>query len=96
MRKRETEHVGAVVEEYIEALKLRGKMNQFHARNSWDEMMGPMVAQATTKIFFKNKTLFVYINSSVLKSELMMVKTKIKDMLNKKVGAQVVGDIIFR
>jgi len=96
MRKNESEHIGKVIDEYFEALKLRGKLNQFKAKKQWGEIMGPTVAAQTKKVYFKERTLYVHLGSPVLKNELLMMKTAIVKMINKNVNAEVVKDIVFR
>ena len=96
MRKSNTEHIGDIIEEYIDALKLRGKMKHFRATKLWPEVMGPAIAKATKKIYAKEGKMFVHIDSPVLKHELYMAKSGIINTLNKKLGGKVIIDIIFR
>jgi hypothetical protein len=54
-----------------------------------------MISNRTSKIFIKNKKLYVQINSAPLKNELSMSKSKILEMLNRDVSADVVEEVIF-
>ena len=96
MRKSNTQHIGDILEEYIDALKLRGKMRKYKVTKIWPQVMGPSIAKCTKSIFFKERVLFVTLNNPVLRSELHMSKSKIIEILNKEVGAEIVEDIVFR
>jgi hypothetical protein len=64
--------------------------------NSWNEVLGNNVARATTKLFIKNRVLFVYLKSPVVRNELMMLKTGIIKSLNEKVGEKIIDDIVIK
>ena len=55
--------------------------------------MGKVIAKRTKSVYIKDKTLFVFLNSSVLRNELMMMRQEIIDTLNKRVGENVIDDI---
>jgi hypothetical protein len=57
--------------------------------------MGTAVANRTTQIYVSQKKLFVRIESSVIKNELLIVKTGIIEKLNERVGNAVITDIVF-
>lgn len=96
MRRNKSEHIGEVIEQYIDALKLRAKMRQFHAKKYWHELMGPAISKHTKYLYFKGGKLFVAIDSPVLKNELMMNRQKIRQTINNKVGGDIIEEIIFR
>ena len=57
--------------------------------------MGKNVSQYTENIYIKNSTLYLKINSSVLKQELFYGKDKIIDNFNKEVGSDEIKKIVF-
>jgi predicted nucleic acid-binding Zn ribbon protein len=75
--------------------RLRGKFDETGVVAHWPEIMGTAVANRTTQIYVSQKKLFVRIESSVIKNELLMVKTGIIQKLNERAGADVITDIIF-
>lgn len=84
------------MDDYIKEMNLGGKLKEVGVINSWEEVVGKAISSRTTKIYFKDHKLFVHLNSSVVKSELLMLREALKDKLNKKAGSEVVKDIIFR
>ena len=64
--------------------------------DSWEKVVGGIFAKHTTHLSIKNGILYVKLDSSVLRSELAMARSKLVEMLNKEVGEKVIEDIIFR
>jgi predicted nucleic acid-binding Zn ribbon protein len=83
------------IQELLNAYKLKGKYNETHVIAAWSRLMGPMISNRTSKIFIKNKKLYVQLNSAPLKNELSMSKSKILEMLNRDVSADVLEEVIF-
>ena len=57
--------------------------------------MGKPIAKRTTKIFIKEKVMFVELTSAPLKQELSLSKTKILQILNNEAGENLLEDIVF-
>jgi hypothetical protein len=53
------------------------------------------VANRTKEIFIHDKKLFLRIESSVIKNELMMMRTQIIDKINNEAKGILVEEIIF-
>ena len=83
------------MEQMLKVYRLKGKYDETFAIASWEEVVGKAVASRTKEIFIRDKKLFVRLESSVVKNELKMMRTKIIDNLNEKAGAEVIQEIIF-
>ena len=73
MRRSNVQNIGDVVNELLKNLNIDHKLKEVRLTNSWGEVLGNNVARSTTKIFIKNRVLFVYLKSSVIRSELLMI-----------------------
>jgi hypothetical protein len=62
---------------------------------AWGNSMLPAVVQRTNSINFRNGVLSVYLNSSVLKNELTMVRQDLIQQLNEALGEEVILDMQF-
>ena len=93
MRKKESQKLGEIIREYVRAMDIDGKLKEVGLVKSWEEVIGRTVAKATNDIYIKNRKLFVYLNSSVIRNQLLMMKQGILDALNKKAGEKVIDDI---
>lgn len=95
MKKSNSEQVGDILRRFMRDEGLETPLNQFRLMSAWKDVMGDGVEQYTGDMFIKNQTLFVKIKSSVLKNNLMMMRTSLVDKLNNTVNAQVITDIHF-
>lgn len=84
-----------IIEEMLNTYRLKGKYNETRLISSWETIMGKPIATRTTKLFIKDKKLYVKLNSAPLKNELTMSKTKVLDLLQVEMGTRVVDDIVF-
>ncbi len=94
-RKADTSSLKEAINELLNVYKLRGKYNETHVVASWSRLMGPAIANRTSKIYIKDKKLFVQINSAPLKSELTMSRSKIVEILNKDISEAIVEEVVF-
>lgn len=85
------EGIGKLLNTY----RLKGKFDETSVLAYWPELMGKAVANRTTQIYVSQKKLFVRIESSVVKNDLMMVRTGIVQKINERAGAEVIVDIVF-
>ncbi|TKC07325.1 DUF721 domain-containing protein [Pedobacter frigoris] len=85
------EGIGKLLNTY----RLKGKFDETSVIAYWPELMGNAVANRTTQIYISQKKLFVRLESSVVKNDLMMVRTGIIQKINERAGAEVIVDIVF-
>lgn len=83
------------IDRLLAQYKLKGKFDETGVVNLWPDLMGTAVANRTKQIYVHQKKLFVRIESSVVKNELLIVKASIIDKLNERVGSQAITDIVF-
>lgn len=96
MRNKNEMSLGDAIRAYLKAMGLDKKLKERQVVNSWEEVMGKAVANATTNIALHNMVLYVQLNSSVARHQLQMMKSGIIDELNRKVGEVMVRDIVFK
>jgi len=87
--------IGEVIRELVETYHLEGKLNEMKVVQSWEKVVGKMIARFTKDIYMKRGKLFVRIDSPALKNELSYNTTMIIERLNNEAGCKVVDDIIF-
>ena len=95
MRKPNDITLKEAITKMLSIYRLRGKYDETGVVVHWPELMGTAVANRTTQIYVSNGKLFVRIESSVIKNELLMVKTGIIQKLNERAGSNVITEIIF-
>ena len=85
-----------VLDDMIGEMRIGGKMNEMNVRKHWHELMGTYITNHTQKIYFNKGKIFIYIESSALKQELYMAKSKIISSLNERLQEDLVNDLIIR
>ncbi len=96
MRKSQTQNISEIISLILKSNGLEDKLAQTRLIQSWEELLGKSVARLTKKIYVSNRTLFVSLNSSVVRSELQMIKKDLLIRLNEKAGKPVIDDIVLR
>lgn len=96
MRRSKTISLAEAVKDYITEMNLGGKLSEVAVINSWEEIVGKAISNRTTKIYIKEHILFVHLNSSVVRNELLMLRETLKEKLNEKAGSEVIKDIVLR
>ena len=96
MRRGNVQNIGEVISELLKEIHIDQKLKEIAVINSWGEVLGPNISRATVNLFIRNRVLFVSLSSSVVRNELLMLKSKIIKALNDKVGDKVVDDIVLR
>ncbi|MCX6325185.1 MAG: DUF721 domain-containing protein [Bacteroidia bacterium] len=96
MRRSKTISLAEAVKDYIKEMNLGGKLSEVGVINSWEEIVGKAISSRTSKIYIKDHILFVHLNSSVVRNELLMFKEILKEKLNEKAGCEVIKDIVLR
>lgn len=84
------------IEEFLVTYRLKDKLHNAKAIQAWESVVGEMVAKHTVKLHIKNKILYVTVDSSVVRNELMYSRKKIIISLNKAAGMVVIDDIVLR
>lgn len=79
----------------MKAYRLDGKMKELDVIAAWPEMMGIAVANRTKSISVRNKTLYLTMDSSVMRDELSYGKTIIIERVNQQAGCELITDVWF-
>ena len=96
MKKSNEQTLKEVLSEFVKTFHIETKINEIHLDNSWEKLMGKIIAKHTINLYLKDKILFITLDSSALKNELSYAKKKIINLLNKEFGTKVVEDIVIR
>lgn len=88
--------LGQVIRELLKTYNLTDKLTEVRLVNSWESVVGKMIAKHTINLKVKKRKLFVKLDSAALTNELTYSKSRIIDMLNKEAGEKVIFDIVFR
>jgi hypothetical protein len=94
-RKESTQSFGDALNLWLETVQLKGKYQQTQLINNWEQIVGASIANRTLRLFFKNDTLYVYLNSASLKHQLNLKKDEFVQHINTKTNSSLVKNIVF-
>ncbi|NNK87563.1 MAG: DUF721 domain-containing protein [Flavobacteriaceae bacterium] len=95
-RSRDNMNLGDAIKAFVDDNKLQKGLDQVNIIHAWEELMGQGVNQYTSSVKLKGHTLFVELNSSVLREELSYGKEKIIKMMNEALGKPLITNLILR
>lgn len=95
MRRTNPTPLKEVLKEYVKALKMQTKLSEVGLINSWEKLVPPTISKATKDIYIKDRKLFLRLNSSVIRNELMLIKSGLISKLNEQSGKETIIDIVF-
>lgn len=95
MRRTNDKSLKEAIEQLLDVYRLRRRFDETSLIAAWPEMMGTAVANRTTELFIRDRKLFIRIESSVIKNEMVMIRSQILDKMNERAGSKVLDEIIF-
>ena len=95
--KKDNDHtLKEVIQELLQAYRWDEKLDVVKLKKSWDTIVGKIIANHTTHIDVRNHILYVKLDSSVIRSELMLARSKIVEAINKEMGYKMVKELVLR
>lgn len=95
MRKANDKSLKEAIEQMLQVYKIKRRFDETSVIAHWPELVGKSVANRTKELFLRDKKLFLRIESSVIKNELMLMRTQIIDKINNEAKCVLVEEIIF-
>jgi len=95
MRKANDKSLKEAIEQMLNVYKIKRKFDETSIIAHWPELVGKPVANRTKELFISNKKLFLRVESSVIKNELMMMRTQIIEKINEEAKTVLIEEIIF-
>ena len=83
------------INDLLDSYRLRKKFDETALIAAWPELMGTAISNRTKQLYISDRKLFLRIESSVIKNELLMMQSQIIKRLNEKAGHDVIASIVF-
>jgi predicted nucleic acid-binding Zn ribbon protein len=96
MKRNNTQPIGEVLKEYVASMRISSKLKESRLKDQWEKMLGKNAASLTKKLIIKNKVLYVYLDSSVLRNELLMMRETLINRINEMAGEELVNKIVLK
>ena len=84
-----------ILRNLLKAYNLEKGIKQQSSVIKWSEVVDTVLKERTKAVSFRNGKLFVEVQSSTLRNELVYTKEKLKADLNRNLGEQIVKEIVL-
>ena len=95
MRRTNDKTLKEAIEQMLQVYKIKKRYDETGVIANCPQLVGKPVANRTKELFIHDKKLFLRIESSVIKNELMLMRTQIINKINDEAKAILVEEIIF-
>ncbi|UOE48902.1 DUF721 domain-containing protein [Mucilaginibacter sp. SMC90] len=95
MRKTNDKTLKEAIEQMLNVYKIKRRFDETGVVTAWPDLVGKSVANRTKELFVRDKKLFLRIESSVIKNELMLMRSQIIEKINNEAKSVIVEEIIF-
>ncbi len=96
MRRSQTQHLGTLLKDYAREQNFTNKLAEVDVIQHCHEIMGKAMGRYVTDITMKNGELIIEVNSSLVKSELTMLREELRQRINETMGRNVVARIVLK
>jgi len=84
------------IDKLLRAYGYQDQLDELEIIKIYENLVGKLFANHTQKIGFKNKVLYVKLDSASLKQELNFVKEGLVEKLNRELGRRLVEKIVIK
>lgn len=95
MKRNDFQSIKEILREVLKEERFRTKLGEAKIIEHWATAVGDIMAKETTRIYIKNRKLFVKINSPMAKNDLLYRRKELIKTLNNHVNDSIIDDIIF-
>ena len=93
MFKRQVKSLNEILQKLLRDEGFETPLKERRLIDSWDSVVGSVVARYTGDKFIRNQILYVKITNPALRQDLSMMRSQLIKRLNGEVGAMVIADI---
>lgn len=76
--------IKSAIDGFLDNYNLKRKMKEMELIKTWGEITGKLIEKHTVDIYFKDKNLFVKLDSASVRQELSFMKSRLIQVINRK------------
>ncbi len=96
MRGNNNQKFGDIVKKLMKNPKISHRLEKLNALDIWQDIIGVQLCKYITDQKIHKDTLYVKIKSSVVRNELSYKKSDFIKQINKRMGKNLINDIVLR
>ncbi len=86
----------SAISDFLHSQHLDTKLAEMNIINSWERLVGALIAKNTQEISFKKGIMYLKIESNALRNELNYQRGKIMAIVNTEANQQLIIDVVIR
>ena len=95
MQRHTPQSVGDVLRNLLEETSLLNRMDELNAAALWKKIAGEALAAQTSSPHVKNGVMSIGVPNAALRNELLMNRSRLRNIINKTIGKEVITEIRF-
>jgi predicted nucleic acid-binding Zn ribbon protein len=88
--------LGNVLQQLIDRLGYRERIDAVRAVETWAEMAGPRINGVTDRVWVHERKLIVQVRSATWRQQLHLQRSAWCERLNTELGGRVIDEVVFR
>ena len=96
MKRQHSQLLETILQQVIQNEQMEPQLQEARILTHWEELTGETVARATRAKYIRGGKLFVYLNSSVARQQLFMIRDELVEKLNRQEGVRVIDELVLR
>jgi len=96
MIRKNTQRLGDILDEVINTQHLDVKLYESRLISAFPEVAGKGLAAHVKNLYIQKNTLYMTVDSSVIRYEMQLMRTRLISQLNACIGHETIRDIVFR
>lgn len=80
----------------LKSYRIESKIDQAQVVEAYYAVAGSLIVKHTNSVKMKNNTLFIAVDNAALRNELIYSKEQLIYLVNKKVGKEIVKNLVIR
>ena len=85
--------LGDAIDLFLQSNGIKEKSLVQRIITDWEKIMGKAIADHTESLWWNKGVFYVKVNHPVWKNELTMNRTRIKEVLNRELGASLISEV---
>jgi predicted nucleic acid-binding Zn ribbon protein len=95
MRRNKTISLKEALDDLVSEYRLESGLKEASVINIWESIAGKVIMARTKKTYVRDGVLHIYLTSSVVRNELLMLRDALRARINSKAGEEVIRDIVI-
>ncbi len=95
MSKQNLSSLGDAIQAFLKQNRLDKKIDTSSLTVHWKEIAGEMIAKHTTRLFMKDHTLFLQVDSAALKNELHFLRSQLIKNVNEYLKKELIKELVI-